>query len=489
MAKNESIRSVRSGRGNITTTLLALALSTSIHAQVSPKLRTGYANPLIDHQFTADPTSVEHDGRLYVYGTNDTEQYEQADSNTYEKIKTLAMISTDDMVNWTYHGNIHVGTIAPWIINSWAPSIVSRREEDGKTHFYLYFSNSGYGTGVLTSTSPVGPWSSPLDKSLVDAQTTGLGDCRVPFDPGAVIDADGVGWIAFGAGKSRIARLGRDMLSFDSEFINPRPAHHFEANEMDYIGGKYVYTYNLDWQDHDDWTLSDEVPPRCCMAYMTSTTPLDSMSWHYGNQYLKNPGENPGFSYSNNHTHLQKYMGKWYILYHTQMLLDEMGMKAGFRSMHVDEINIDEENVRIHPITMTKTGVSQLHPLNPFITQQAETAAATEGIRFIEGDEPGNMIATRGKAYIKHDLPSQSIIQVRKVDFGRRASRFIATLKGTGTVQVHIDGIDTPPVAVAAAHHPHTWKDITTKCNLSGTHDLYFVISDGVMFDKWRFRK
>ena len=39
--------------------------------------------------FTADPTAVEYQGRLYVYGTNDTEQYEQTEKNSYEKIKTM----------------------------------------------------------------------------------------------------------------------------------------------------------------------------------------------------------------------------------------------------------------------------------------------------------------------------------------------------------------------------------------------------------------
>lgn len=99
--------------------LLTLVLGSHCSAQVSPKLRTGYANPILDHVFTADPTAVEFGGRLYVYGTNDSEQYEYAEKNSYEKIKTLAMMSTDDMVNWTYHGNIPVGEIAPWIINSW----------------------------------------------------------------------------------------------------------------------------------------------------------------------------------------------------------------------------------------------------------------------------------------------------------------------------------------------------------------------------------
>lgn len=65
------------------------------------------ANPLIANIFCADPTAVEYNGRLYVYGTNDHQQYEAVGSkgsNTYEKIKSIVMLSTDDMVNWTYHG-------------------------------------------------------------------------------------------------------------------------------------------------------------------------------------------------------------------------------------------------------------------------------------------------------------------------------------------------------------------------------------------------
>ncbi len=39
--------------------------------EISPKLALGNGNPLLDFIFTADPTAVEHDGRLYVYATND----------------------------------------------------------------------------------------------------------------------------------------------------------------------------------------------------------------------------------------------------------------------------------------------------------------------------------------------------------------------------------------------------------------------------------
>lgn len=108
--------------------------------------------------FVQDPTSVEYNGRLYVYGTNDHQQYQEDTENDYDQIRSLVVFSTDDMVNWIYHGRIEVGEIAPWIANSWAPSITSRVEEDGLTHFYLYFANSGQGVGVTTSTDPVEGW-------------------------------------------------------------------------------------------------------------------------------------------------------------------------------------------------------------------------------------------------------------------------------------------------------------------------------------------
>ena len=131
-------------------------------------------NPLCPYLFTADPTAVEYEGRLYVYGTNDTEEYlkpgrKPGDGNTYGAIGTLTVLSSDDLVNWTYHGQIPAKALSgSWCGNSWAPSIVSRVESDGLTHFYLYFSNNGAGVGVLTSTSPVGPWTSPTKKALID---------------------------------------------------------------------------------------------------------------------------------------------------------------------------------------------------------------------------------------------------------------------------------------------------------------------------------
>ncbi len=225
----------------------------------TPKLGTGNCNPLLDFLHVADPTAVVHNGRVYVYGTNDQQELDSVGrdgKNSYAHIHSLVMMSSDDMVNWTYHGIIDVEQAAPWTGKkgvSWAPSIISRAESDGLTHFYMYYSHGGGGVGVITATSPVGPWTDPLGHDLIDVNTPGLTDCPAPFDPGAVIDENGVGWLSFGGGRSskattflpgsaRIVRLGSDLLSLDSEISEIPAPYFFEASELNYINGTWVYS-------------------------------------------------------------------------------------------------------------------------------------------------------------------------------------------------------------------------------------------------------
>lgn len=357
---------------------------------------TRYNNPISSQFYCADPTAVEYNGRLYLYGTNDHQQYEIAGAdkdNTYEKIKSMLVFSTDDMTNWVYHGEINIGEIAPWIMNSWAPTVVSREEADGKTHFYMYFSNNGVGVGVITSTDPVGPWEDPLGKPLISTDTPGLTDCPNPFDPGAVIDENGVGWLSFGAGKAsdgtdympgsnRIVRLGADMLSFDSEFAEIPAPYHFEASELNYINGTYVYTYNTDWSDHSaQWDYDCPVPSGCSMVYMTTKTPLDPTSWEMKGEFFQNPGA-VGFDYSNNHTHLHKFNGNYYIFYHTLELKQGMGITGSYRSLCADTIHVDEATVTIEKTGGTKKGLNAVVPVSPYIENTAADLNNTADISY-----------------------------------------------------------------------------------------------------------
>ena len=453
----------------------------------SLKLDSAYHNPLLDFLYTADPTAVEYQGRLYVYGTNDQQQCDEVhpdSANTYEHINTLAMMSTVDMVNWTYHGLIPTRELAPWIIASWAPSVCSRVEDDGLTHFYLYFSNSGYGTGVLTATSPVGPWSSPLDSSIVDAKTPGLGDCTVPFDPGVVIDEEGRGWLAFGAAHARIARLGADMLSFDSPFVTIPAQHHFEANELNVIGHRLVYTYNLDWQPKDDWQPSlpaSQLPSICSMAYMLPEgDPLESDSWRYQHHYMRNPGED-GFEYSNNHTHLHKYQGKWYVFGHTMDLKRHNGIRGGYRNIVVERIDVDEQRPSIAMSHYTREGVEQITPLNPMAQQEAETTAGTQGVRFQPTAEAGNMLAA---------TDSVGIILVRGAHFSRPVTSLTLTAQGEGQIDVRLNNPQGQLIA-SVPIHSDTMQPIRSEVLASpdGIDDLVFIFTGPTLrFDSWQMQ-
>ena len=476
--------------------ILTLAAALTACAQQAPeavltadwtgtaKLEKTLANPLVDFNFTADPTAVEYEGRLYVYATNDQQQCDEKgpdSDNTYERIKSLAMMSTEDMVNWTWHGIINVEELAPWIYNSWAPSVTSRIEEDGQTHFYLYFSNSGNGCGVLTATSPVGPWRSPLEKSLVDRQTPGAEDCPHPFDPGVVIDDEGTGWLAFGGGGvGKIVQLGKDMTSLASRAAHIPTSYLFEASELNYINDTYVYTYNIDWQDHTDWDKDVPAPTRCCMSYMTTKTPLVTESWVYRDNYFKNPGEN-GFDYSNNHTHLHKYKGKWYLFYHSMSLRHNLGVKGGYRNVSVEEIQVDEQTLKIEMIPATYEGVQQIETLNPFDLQQMETTAGTKGVKFEAYGDTGNMLAY---------TDATGSILVRGVGFSRKARTLTINATGTGRLEVRENNPEGTLIAVMDINSPEL---TATKARLltspSSTTDLCFLFKGtDLKIDSWRFR-
>lgn len=445
-------------------------------------------NPLITNIFCADPTAVEYNGRLYVYGTNDNQQYlEKGDSdNTYERIKSFVIISTDDMANWRYEGEINTAEIAPWIYASWAPSIVSRVESDGLTHFYLYFSNSGAGVGVLTATDPAGPWSDPLGEPLIYAGMAGLEGCPNPFDPGVCIDSDGTGWLSFGGGKAsdgtnympgvaRICRLGEDMISVDSEFAEIPAPYFFEASELNFINGTFVYTYNTSWETRTEWDWDSGIspPPACSMCYMTSKTPLDTKSWIYQDYYLKNPGE-LGLEYSNNHSHLEKFNGKYYLFFHTMILQKELGINHGFRSLCAFETGVNEETAYIGQCFATAKGTEQIKNFDPYSVNQAETAYLSD-CDYISED--GIIYAQCG---------GLNVIGIKGAYFGSGSSVFAAKLRGKGSIEVRLDSVENSP-DIILSFDCDDWSAVYENINAEGSHDIFFVLNGEFDFDEWQF--
>ena len=491
---------------------------------------TSNGNPISPCVFCADPTALEYEGRLYVYGTNDHQQYKvnnKKGSNGYGNIRSLVVFSTDDMVNWTFHGTIDVSKVCTWAGQSWAPSAVWREKEDAngnKTNeFYIYFANGGGSVGVMKSIkSPLGPYSSPLSQAMIRHGLPGVDPCNWLFDPGVVIDENGVGWIAFGGGdpqstgsklwpgNSRIAKLKPTMTALDGAAVNLPAPYLFEASELNIINGRFVYTYNTSWSDRNDWTKYEKrngqpAPSSCSMCYMVTDNPLDPEAWEYRGEYVPNEGSFSaiGADYGNNHTHLHKFNGEYYLFYHGNVLEKSMkskgdmdGSASGYRSLCVNKLTVDESTQKLNKISMTKTGVSAIKNLNPYELQQAETMATSGGVSYddfkntksVSKSSLGNDASEN--LYVKMAVGSWT--QVRKADFGSNgASSFKLRARGTGKLEIRLAGKTAKPSATLEFSST-SFKDFDFELDpaaFKGLKNVFFVFTEStnVQFDSWQF--
>lgn len=496
------------------TTIISIIMAViagSASAQLAPSPKSGTANnPLCPYNFIADATAVEYNGRIYVYGTNDQQEFDITQgksNNTYGKIKQLVCISSADLVNWTFHGTIDVGSICPWIATSWAPSIVSREESDGLTHFYMYFTNTASGIGVITSTSPVGPWKDPLGHALIDGRTPGRGTMSNIIDPGAMIDENGTGWLTFGGGdvnsqgtsllpgNARIVKLGKDMISLSSDIKKIPAPFHFEANELNKIGDKYVFSYSTNWADHvNDWKTysgkgSYAAPSTCSIIQMTTTDPLDESSWKYDGEVVKNPGAF-GYPWGNNHTHMQEYAGGYYMLYHTQWLENKLGVSGGYRCLAINSVKVNPNEGKIPTVTCNDEGAAPITSRLPKAFEVCQAECMSQGGGFTMKSE------RRGNMYV---LPSTGgWTMVRSMSFSELPKSLTARVSGKGTIEVRI-GSNTSTCVASASFNSKELTDVVMNIDtnnrkvkmLTGgkTADVCIVFTEAsnVKFDCWNF--
>ena len=467
---------------NLFVTVAFLAASLQINAQttLAKEFKTiSNGNPISGGVYCADPTSLEYNGRLYVYGSNDHQEFlinERQGENTYATIKSMVVLSTDDMVNWTFHGTIDAATLcsgwtpSQWyrgFMNSWAPSVTWRtHKRTKKDEFFLYFANNSHGVGVLKASSPVGPWSSPREDALIAKDTPGALQQSANFDPGVVIDDNGDGWITFGGldydtggtdllpGNTRIIKLAYGMVSTNGSAIEIPAPYHFEANELNMIGGKYVFTYCSNWANRKDadWNaykaahgITASKPNQATMCYMVSDDPTNPDSWVYKGEYGAHT------SAPNNHSHLHKFQGNYYYLYHDHSLMDAMKSKGAagsnsslYRSICVNKATVNEETATINKVTLNLTGVTKIKNLDPYELQQAETMATSGGIEYehftnITPKTSLNKLGNEASENLQVQMKAGSWIQLRNVDFGTTgAAKLMLRAKGEGTFEIRL---------------------------------------------------
>jgi arabinoxylan arabinofuranohydrolase len=482
-------------------------------------------NPIITHNFGADPWVLVYKGRAYMYITGDALQYNDEGAvvqATYGQIRNLHVLSSADLVNWQDHGDIKIGGsggLAPWANggngNAWAPC-AAYKNVNGKTRFFVYWADSSRGIGVLTADSPTGPWTEPLGGYLVSRSTPGCSAAEVPwlFDPAVLVDDDGSAYLYFGGGvdglastdytnAGRVVKLGEDMTSLAE---NPTPLtdvrYLFEDSGINKIGDTYYYSYCTNWQAANGFSTMR-------IAILTGTSPYGPFQYPAVKEILYSPSSMfPGTTATNNHHAMFEFKGKWYIAYHTQTL--EKAMKdAGdlpaqlprpsdgtlqsdtrYRNVHLDEMTVNADG-SIPVITGKRSGLVRAGNFDPYQTVEAETSAVQAGLSFVESG--GRMVVT--------DIHNGDWLAIHGVDFAEGAKTFTARVKapasGAGAMQLRLDSLEGETAAYAwfklkDGEPAGGFSTVTIDLpqTISGVHDLVFVFyGEGWEFDHWKMGK
>lgn len=472
----------------------------------------GYSNPLVSHKYGADPYALVYGGRVYIYMTNDTLVYDENGEVTnvnYGVINKITVISSEDMVNWTDHGEIPVAGadgIAKWAKNSWAPAI-AHKKINGKDKFFLYFANNGSGIGVLTAETPIGPWTDPLGEAMITHDVPGIKGVWWLFDPAVLVDDDGTGYLYCGGGiphdqkataeeiahpkTARVMKLTDDMIHVDGKAITIDPPYLFEDSGIHKYNGKYYYTYCSNFAG----IHPEGAPPKGEIAYMISDNPMGPFT--YVGTILKNPAEYFGVG-GNNHHAIFEFNKQWYITYHAQTLDKAIaGEGRGYRSTHINKLEYDENGL-LKEVIGDMEGICQLKNLNPYQRNEAETIAWNAGVsteKFGVEDE-------------QIDIPNLKLtgidngdwFAVAKADFGENGAKSftanIASVKG-GKIEIHLDSYDGELIGtldIDSSDGEEKWLEMKTDVKkVTGVHDIYFVFlgeedqNNLFYIDYWQF--
>ena len=449
---------------------------------------TSEGNPLMTQRFGADPGVMEYNGRVYVYMTNDVLEYDGSGNitkNTFSQINKLSCISSDDMVNWTDHGIINAagsGGAASWATCSWAPC-AAHKTINGKEKFFLYFCNGGNGICVLTSDSPTGPWTSPLNGPLVSRSTPNCSTVTWLFDPAVTVDNDGTGYLCFGGGvpsgkesnpgTARIVKLGNDMISLDGTPKTLEPPYLFEDSGINRIGNTYFYTYCSNFSTSgNSYGMGGGA-----IQYMTASSPLGPYT--YAGQVLSGTYAIDGRG-GNNHHSIVQLGGKTYIFYHTRLmesLYNIAADKGGYRSPMVNEITVSGS--KITGITGNRTGVSALKTLDPYSRVRASAIYRQGGIN------------TRGTGdTIVTDIQKGDWTGVKGANFSKGAKTLTVKVSSSKGAAIKICKGSEKGSVLGYVDIPATngFTDITVPVeNINGVNDIYFVFGGELEFDSWYF--
>ncbi len=315
------------------------------------------SDPLVQDEFTADPSAHVFEGSIYIYPSHDYDSgVPEDDMGNHFNMRDYHVYSLDSVGgNITDHGVVLDVDNVPWASRQmWAPDAA---EKNGT--YYLYFpakdENDIFRIGVATGDSPAGPFT-PEPEPIAQSYS---------IDPAVYEDTDGTYYMYFGgiwggqlqrwqtgeyieedtypsddqpALAPLVAKMDENMLSFAEE---PKEIELLDENGQPLLTGdnerrffeaawvhKYNGTYYFSYSTGDTHNI----------AYATGDSPYGPFT--YQGVILK-----PVLGWTNHHS-IVEYEGQWYLFYHDSSL---SGGKTYLRSMKMAKLEHNEDG-SIQPI-------------------------------------------------------------------------------------------------------------------------------------------
>lgn len=312
--------------------LSATGLSLSATAQsIKPDSVTG--NPIIRHKYTADPSALVHNGKVYLYTGHD----EPPGKDQRYVMHEWLCFTSEDMVHWKELPSPLKAKDFAWAKDdAWASQVIER---NGKFYWYAAVTHGtihGKSIGVAVADNPAGPFRDARGSALITNDMTT--DTKISWDdidPTVFIDDKGQAYLFWGNTHCYYAKLKDNMTELDGDFHR--------------IDGLPQYTEAPWIHKHKGWyylSYASQFPEKIVYAMSRS---LEG-PWEYKGILNEIAGNS-----NTNHQAIIDFKGKTYFIYHNGSIPTEGGSFR--RSVCVDELHYNKDGT-IKRIIMTTEGVA-----------------------------------------------------------------------------------------------------------------------------------
>lgn len=221
-------------------------------------LEMEWANPVIRHKFTADPTAIVFEDMVYLYTGHD-----EAPVGVEEYVmEEWLCFSSSDLAHWTEHAVPLKAKDFKWSSGgAFATKVIHHA---GKFYWYVAVKHAeigGTAIGVAVSDQPANGFKDARGSALITMnQLPGENhNEKANLDPTVFVDDDGAAYIFWGNRQCYYAKLGSDLISLDGNIQAIDLPGFEEGSHLHKRNGWYYLSYGFGMPEKVAYAMSRSI--------------------------------------------------------------------------------------------------------------------------------------------------------------------------------------------------------------------------------------